>query len=673
MDMTIETATRVLQERFGFAGFRPGQREVIAQLLAGASALAVFPTGSGKSLCYQLPAILLEGLTVVVSPLIALMKDQVDFLRAKQIAAARLDSSVGQDEFERIQAALADGSLKLLFVAPERFSNERFLARLKTLPISLLVIDEAHCISEWGHNFRPDYLKLARYARELKVGRILGLTATATPAVSADICREFGIAPQAFIQTGFYRPNLHLAALDCTPATRERTLIARLKAAPPGPTIVYTTLQKTAEHVAEALTNAGFTAEAYHAGMDAEAREAVQNRFMAGADRIVVATIAFGMGIDKADIRAVYHFNLPKSLENYAQEIGRAGRDGKPARCEILAAGDDLTVLENFTYGDTPTDEALRELVDEVLGGRRVNEVFDVSVYELSNRHDVRQLVVNTALTYLELDGWIEATAPFYTTYQWQYRTPPSEILGRFEGERREFLERLFATAKVGRLWHSINAAEAAEALGGDRARLIKALSYLEEKGDLQLQVSGVRQGYRVRRQPPDISAVGEKLKRQFTARERSDLARLRQVESLLGGKECLVRTLLQYFGSDLPRNCGHCSRCEGAPPVKLARSAIALSIPWAEVAALRDSHSKALGSSRQVARFLCGLSSPALTAAKLTRHELFGAAEGVPFDRVLTAAVQAADGPARPPETKPAGTPPSTTRAKPAAGRPPR
>src|SRR5688572_6988758 len=225
-----DAAYALLRERFGFAKFRDGQEAVIGELLAGNSALAVFPTGSGKSLCYQLPALLLEGLTVVVSPLIALMKDQVDFLHARGVEAARLDSSVSREAFEEIQGALRERRLKLLYVAPERFSNERFLARLKSLAIDLLVIDEAHCISEWGHNFRPDYLKLARYARELKVGRVLALTATATPAVAQDICREFAIVPEAHVHTGFYRPNLFLCATGCDAHQRGALLIERLRA-----------------------------------------------------------------------------------------------------------------------------------------------------------------------------------------------------------------------------------------------------------------------------------------------------------------------------------------------------------------------------------------------------------------------------------------------------------
>ena len=551
MNAQRREALAVLREKFGFTAFRPGQSEVISHLLEGRSALAVFPTGAGKSLCYQLPALLWDGLTVVVSPLIALMKDQVDFLQERGIAAARLDSTVSREEFERIQTALAENRLRLLFVAPERFSNERFLARLRTLRLELIVIDEAHCISEWGHNFRPDYLKLARHARELGAGKVLALTATATPAVVADICRQFAIGREAYVNTGFYRSNLFLRVTGCAPDERMDLLVSRLKTQPAGPTIVYVTLQKTAEWVAAELVKAGFLAEPYHAGMENEAREAVQNRFMASDSRIVVATIAFGMGIDKSNIRAVYHFNLPKSQENYSQEIGRAGRDGGPAHCEVLAAPEDLTVLENFTYGDTPDAEALGALVTELLSKRAVHEEFSVSMHDLSARFDIRPLVVSTALTYLELDGILEATAPFYTTYQWQYRTRQDQIVARFAGERGEFIAQVFAAAKMGRIWCTLEMGDAAATQGLPRDRVVKALTYLEEKGDIELKVAGVRQGYRVRREVKNLAALLAELRERFATRESNDVKRVAAVAELAGSPGCMVRRLLRYFGEE--------------------------------------------------------------------------------------------------------------------------
>src|SRR2546429_6158688 len=226
------TAAEILTARFGYTEFRPGQQQVVESLLAGRSALAVFPTGAGKSLCYQLPALMLDGVTVIVSPLIALMKDQIDLLARQGIDSARLDSSLDANEVRDVSYRLRAGSLKLLYVAPERFNNERFLAQLARTRISLFAVDEAHCISEWGHNFRPDYLKLAERARELGAERVLALTATATPAVVADICAGFGIEEADSVVTGFYRPNLTVLTTPVDAATRDQRLIDRFRERP---------------------------------------------------------------------------------------------------------------------------------------------------------------------------------------------------------------------------------------------------------------------------------------------------------------------------------------------------------------------------------------------------------------------------------------------------------
>ena len=634
--MTAQSSIdETLREVFGLAAFREGQREVIERILAGESALAVFPTGSGKSLCYQLPALHLDGLTLVVSPLIALMKDQLDFLQTKKIAAARIDSSVELPELQRIDAELKRGALKLLYVAPERFANERFIHKLRRLNIALMVIDEAHCISEWGHNFRPDYLKLARIARSLAVPRVLTLTATATPAVAGDICNEFEIEPEAWIHTGFHRPNLVLRVSGCSADQRLSRLLERLRTRPRGATIVYVTLQRTAEEVAAALANEGFAARAYHAGLETRERVATQDWFMKSGEAIVVATIAFGMGIDKASIRYVYHFNLPKSLENYSQEIGRAGRDGIEATCEILACGDDLTVLENFTYGDTPEPAAVASIVREITA--HPGE-FDISTSELSRAHDLRPLVVSTLLTYLELADLIEATAPFYSEYQFQPQRTSVEILAKFDGERATFLRGMFSCAEKARTWFRIDLQKAAARLGCTRDRLVKALTYLEERGDLVLKVAGLRQGYRTRQPPDDVARLTRTLVERFETRERNDVSRTRQVAALVEHPGCTVRHLLAHFGEELADDCGHCGICLGNPPVQLARHDRPAPFPSVRPAieALRDEHPAALRSARQIARFLCGLSSPLAVASKLTRQRLFGECGEIAFREVL-------------------------------------
>ncbi len=290
-----------------------------------------------------------------------------------------------------------------------------------------------------------------------------------------------------------------------------------------------------------------------------------------------------------------------------------------------------------------PTPEAIVGMVEALLAERGEGADFDVSGYELSQTHDIRPLVVSTALTYLELDGTLAATAPFYTSYQWQYLRPAAEILARFDPARQEFLRALFATAAAGRTWHTVELAAATAALGCGRERIVKALNYLEDKGDITLRAAGVRQGYRVLQPPADLPALATDLARRFAAREQADLARGAAVAKLLSEPGCLVRRLLAYFGEELGRDCGHCGRCAGDPPVSLARPDKPFSLPAAEIVDLRGQHPRALATPRQVTRLLCGLTSPALTKTRLTRHALFGALGTTPFVRVFSA-VEALD-----------------------------
>jgi ATP-dependent DNA helicase RecQ len=624
-----------LHNNLGFDTFRPGQEEVIGHLLAGQNAAAVFPTGAGKSLCYQLPALLLPGVTLVVSPLIALMKDQIDVLAQRGVAARRLDSTLSVDEYRAVMDLVRGGSLRLLYVAPERFNNERFREALSRVRVSLFAIDEAHCISEWGHNFRPDYLKLAGYAKHYRAERVLALTATATPRVLDDICRVFEIAPQCAVRTGFYRPNLTVLAETVEARDRDARLVTLLRERPAGPTIVYVTLQRTAESVADRLAGAGFSARAYHAGMDDDERARVQDWFMESQQNVVVATIAFGMGVDKANIRYVYHYNLPKSLENFSQEIGRAGRDGLPATCQMFVCGDDLCVLENFIYGDTPTEEAVRGLLKAVFSH---GAEFDVSAYDLSFEHDIRLLVVRTLLTYLELDGYLEGETPFYSAYQFKPLLSSAQILAQFEGERREFLERLFRQATKARTWLHIDVDGAAQALAVPRDRIVRALDYLHEQQMLEVKAEGVRLRYRRLKPPGDLSALARTLYQRTLAREAAELQRLHEVLDLAALNGCQVAKLAAHFGERREGACGHCSWClshrPASRPVRPAASIDEAVLRRAH--ALRREHPQIFTSPRSLARLLCGVTSPKTSRARLGSHALFGALSHVPFEKVL-------------------------------------
>jgi ATP-dependent DNA helicase RecQ len=638
----LDAARAALAETFGYPEFRPGQEEVIGHLLAGRSAAAVFPTGGGKSLCYQIPALLLPGLTLVVSPLIALMKDQLDQLTRRGVAAGRLDSTLSGDEVRALMDSLRKGALRLLYVAPERFNNERFREAISRVRISLFAVDEAHCVSEWGHNFRPDYLKLAGFGKLCGAERTLALTATATPQVLDDVCRGFDIAPECAVRTGFHRENLILRFTPVQDAGRDALLRERLESGPSGasqgPTIVYVTQQKTAEDVASALMRAGLPALPYHAGLEDAERTRVQDWFLESADAIVVATIAFGMGIDKADIRRVIHYNLPKSLENLAQEIGRAGRDGQPAICEIFVCTDDLLTLQNFAYGDTPDLGSIRSLLAELARSSESADAMELSLYDLSARHDIRLLVVRTLLTYLELAGYLETGTPIYAEYELRPLVAFDEILNRFAGERREFLRRVFQQARKAKIWHHIDLESASQALGAPRDRLVRALDYLAEQGLLELKAAGLRHPYRWLRQPDDLDAMAQTLHQHTLDRETREIARLDQVLTLAAHDGCQTAFLASHFGEQLPNSCGHCSWCEnGGQPAKLfPPTPVHLDEVSLHRAATLRREIPDLAHPRALARFLTGLASPRLTRGKLKSHPLFGAFARVPFAEVL-------------------------------------
>lgn len=632
---------QTLAQTFGYDGFRPGQEQAIRAVVAGRSAAAIFPTGSGKSLCYQLPALLLPHLTLVVSPLLALMQDQLAFLHRQGIAAASIDSAQSREQANETMARAKSGELKILMISVERLKNERFRHFISQVPISLLVVDEAHCISEWGHNFRPDYLKLPDYQRQFNIPQTLLLTATATPPVIADMQAKFAIAAQDVVTTGFYRPNLNLLVEPVSGFNKQRRLVEWLADKAGQPTIVYVTQQKTAEQVAEHLGQRGFPASAYHAGMGHELRESIQRRFMGGELNCIVATIAFGMGIDKADIRNVVHYDLPKSIENYSQEIGRAGRDGLPSDCLVLANRDSLSVLQNFVYGDTPEREGIRCVLEELrqagAGGQ-----WEQMLKQLSDQSNIRQLPLKTLLVQLELKGVIAPRFAYFAEYRFKYLLEPEALVAKFEGERRQFVEAIVHTSARARTWCTLDFDALYQQHGADRARVVKALEYFQEKGWIELESKQMTEVYALLDASFDAEALSGELHAYFKQHEASEITRIDNMLALFESAECLSQRLAEYFGDrQAPQRCGHCSVCRGqvaqlpAPPALAPLAETDLDARCADFDQRYRQLKGHAPSAECRTRFLCGISVPLFTKLKARQLPGFASLEAYPYAEV--------------------------------------
>ena len=632
----------LLQQYFGFNEFRPGQEQVIQALMNGHSAAAIFPTGSGKSLCYQLPALHLPHLTLVVSPLLALIQDQLDFLQSKGIAAASIQSMQSPAESAQVYKQVSDGEIKILFISVERLNSERFRAFLKKIPISLLVVDEAHCISEWGHNFRPDYLKLASYREEFAINQVLLLTATATQKVIQDMAAKFRIDLNNVTLTGSYRSNLNLSVIGVNEQEKLSTLVpwltARLNQTQSNyqsAGIIYVTLQKTAEEVAQALSQQGIQATAYHAGLGNEQRQAIQQQFMSGQLPLIVATIAFGMGIDKSDIRFVVHYDLPKSIENYAQEIGRAGRDGQTSECLVLANKNNLNVLENFVYADTPEGTAIDFIINEI---SQSQGNWEVVMNSLSSQSNIRLLALKTLLVYLELEGVIEPAYSYYAEYKYKFLTPENELVAKFHGERAQFVQTIFATSDRARTWHTLNFEKMQQTYQSDRSRVLTAIDYLDQQGLIELQTKQMTQVYKVDKNQI-TPLLRDELTQRFIQKESSEIQRIHHLLAFFSNAHCLNLQLAQYFSdTNLQSACGHCSVCAGypavMPPVAELKplqqfNAIQLS---AEIAAKLGVYDSAV----LRARFFCGLTTPIFTRLKVRQLSGFAMLENYRFSDVL-------------------------------------
>ncbi|KAK8044152.1 hypothetical protein PG993_004176 [Apiospora rasikravindrae] len=620
----VGVGQKLLREKFGYDKFRHEQEGAIGSVLNGENTLVIFPTGAGKSLCYQIPAIAFEevdklngenrdfsGITIVVSPLIALMKDQTDALKRKGIAAECNDSTKSFEQLQQISADIRSGRLRMLYCSPEKLNNEGFVESLKYVPggIRLLAVDEAHCISEWGHSFRPDYLKVARFVDEIKAERVVCLTATATPKVADDICKQFKIDQSNVFRTSPYRPNLHLQA-ESTP--NEKAKIAKLLAyldKHDGSTLVYVTVQRQAEELATTLRGKGHNAEAFHAGMKVEEKTSIQDRFMASKVRIVVATIAFGMGIDKADIRNIIHFNTSGTVEEYSQQVGRAGRDGLPSYCMMYICHEDWYIKENFARGDLPCKSSLDGLLHDVftremVKGRDGEDVIKLNHNELSQAWDIRASPLSILFATLELRyGLLRAITPEYSSYQFEDRGFYNKMAA---SDGSPEAKAIYKHAKRARKWYTF---DIKAAMAGAWAIMLKA--------------GGVEHRYRVLKTLPRTNAEYNKLVKELYAdmesRELDALKRAQDVVDLITGERHLadtVRSARPKKAIELPPK----------PPVKVDIAGIQAVLKACDV---RDDP-------RFLARVAFGIKSPRVSKLKLQNNGVFGSLEDHDFTSLI-------------------------------------
>jgi ATP-dependent DNA helicase RecQ len=628
--IAVNEITQVLQTHFGYSSLKPGQGKVVSHVLDGVNTLAVLPTGGGKSLCYQLPALMKEGLSIVVSPLIALMRDQVDTLTKKGIVAVRLDSSSSQEEQTVTLDQIQLGEIKLLYLSPERLVDPVMVKLLQSQKISLVAIDEAHCVSEWGHSFRPAYLRLSKVVKKLKPEVILALTATASPGVAREIRKAFGILKRDHVQTSFYRENLHFHVTACEDREKNDALLAALTDSSRLPAIVYATRRETVETLATMLRDHGMKARAYHAGMVSDARSEVQDGFVNGTIQVICATIAFGMGIDMAGVRAVIHYQPPKSPEGWIQESGRAGRDGLVSHCELLVSGNDRSMLESFLVAQKPTQQAVMNVLNKLFsqGKRSV-----ISSYDLSTFNDIPREMLSILLTRLEMQGWIVAEQG---SWLWCHAVPLvsiDRILIGFKPAQQKILRPILASRK------RVSLMELSGGTVAGQMKLMGLLAELNAAGDVKMKFSHRLLHFRVRQEPEDVENLAGLMHDVFEQHVQSGVDRIDAVMAVATSRKCIIASLLAHFGEKLDQPCCSCSSCLGEKRLRKLPKTVVPDVTQDElelIQAIASERKPALASPERLARFLCGIYSPGMMRYRLYQRTHWGLLKRLPYDEVL-------------------------------------
>jgi len=563
--------SELLKIHFGYESFLAGQERAIDSILAGRDTVVVLPTGGGKSLIFQLPALVLDGITIVISPLIALMKDQVDSLEKVGIPATFINSSISLAETEKRLAKLQNQSYKIVYIAPERFYNQIFLTSLKQIKVSLFAIDEAHCISQWGHDFRPSYMRLKEAIKSVGSPTVVALTATATPEVRDDMIKQLGLDDPEMVITGFARPNLQLAVVPTSNGQKIENIVNLFTTNPDiGSGIIYAGTRAKADEILEALMDNDIKAVGYHAGMDASSRDWVQEQFMHGQAQVVVATNAFGLGINKRDIRFVIHHDLPGTIEAYYQEAGRAGRDGQPSFCLLFYHQQDRYLREFFIKGDNPAPETISEIYDFLVGraGLEINPNSSILITyaEIAQNlsDSVPEMAIGTALKILEKEGYIsrpnEKTANSFLRVKKAWPEIVSAIPKRSKSQLDiiTLLESKYSRElEIG--WE-FNPEEAAIVLGVKKDSLLRAVKKLAENDLLEYRPPFRGTEIKILKivETEDLSLDFKSLK----AKAARAFEKLDEMENYVYSTGCRQEYILKYFGDSQAKPCGKCDNC---------------------------------------------------------------------------------------------------------------
>ncbi|MFC1678328.1 RecQ family ATP-dependent DNA helicase [Patescibacteria group bacterium] len=554
----------LLKLHYGYDSFWPGQEKTIDNILANKSTVVIMPTGGGKSLCYQLPALVLDGVTIVISPLIALMKDQVDNLTRIGIPATFINSSITFSETINRLEAVKKNQYKLLYIAPERFYNQEFKDALKDMQVSLFAIDEAHCISQWGHDFRPSYLKLCEAIELVGNPPVMALTATATPEVREDIIKQLDLQNPELVITGFARPNLQFGVIHANERNKPSYILDAINSVRDESGIIYVGTRARADDLLQILLENDIEAVSYHAGMETEERKWIQENFMKGKAKVIVATNAFGLGIDKANIRYVIHYDMPGTVEAYYQEAGRAGRDGSPSFCMLLYNSRDRHLQEFFIKGDNPPPETIREIYETLLGFE--SEVVLITYAELGAMlsDTLPDMAIGTSLKILEREGYIgrshEKRGQAYLKLIKDINYIKDTFNSRAQKQRKLFdrMSDKFQN-EMAKGWE-INIGEIAEILEVKRdsvSRLVRKLAednLIEYRPPFRGTEIRVLKRVKPRELTIDEKALKEKLRQAFK--------KLDKIEEYVYNFNCRQKYILDYFGDIYSKECGKCDSC---------------------------------------------------------------------------------------------------------------